>query len=801
MTAPYRIIIVGAGPGGLSAAVHAAAQGVSHLLLESSPGPANTIQRYQKGKHVMAEPAILPLRSPLPFVAGSRETVLAAWQEAVAGAGVNVRYGSEVIAIGGRRGAFQVVTAGGETLLAEHVVLGIGIQGNRRELGVIGQEHRFVQYQLDDPDEYRGESIVVVGAGDSAIENALALTRHNQVCLVNRRDDFDRAKEGNLTLVNAAIKAGRLQVFYNTTVRALLPPSDREQVQRRSGRRGTILLHTPEGDVPIAVDRVIARLGAVPPRGFVEACGIRFPSAAANAVPELSAHYESNVPGLYVVGALAGFPLIKQAINQGYEVVEHILGRAVKPADDGLLAGKFAVLPWELDVDDTLSRLRERIPLLKPVNPLRFRELVLESRVLAPAPGEVIFRRNDYTSSFFSIAEGDVEVVIDETTDTRIRIGAGQFFGEMGLISGRRRSATVYAGKSCLLLETPRRTMRRLIASSDAVKRGIDETFILRAIHSQFAPNSPVEDLADLVRSAELRRFDTGEELFHEGDTGDELHLVRSGSLTVSRRLAGREVVLSYVPAGKYVGEMGLLGNARRSATVRAAVPTETVVMKSAPFLTLLERDSALKAQVQQQMRDRLNLNARMESAPADGDLITFLMGQGLGEATDVLLIDESLCIRCNNCEDACAGTHDGNSRLNREAGPTYAQIHVPTSCRHCEHPHCMKECPPDAISRKPNGEVVIADNCIGCGNCERNCPYGVIQMGSAGGRQPSLFERILFGSTTKAKADPDAPKVAVKCDMCGTLSGGPACVRACPTGAAIRISPERFVDLVRREE
>ena len=65
-----------------------------------------------------------------------------------------------------------------------------------------------------------------------------------------------------------------------------------------------------------------------------------------------------------------------------------------------------------------------------------------------------------------------------------------------------------------------------------------------------------------------------------------------------------------------------------------------------------------------------------------------------------MLLIDEDICVGCDFCEQACAATHDGTSRLNRKAGPTFAHIHVPTSCRHCEDPSCMKDCPPDAIQR-----------------------------------------------------------------------------------------------------
>jgi Fe-S-cluster-containing hydrogenase component 2 len=111
-----------------------------------------------------------------------------------------------------------------------------------------------------------------------------------------------------------------------------------------------------------------------------------------------------------------------------------------------------------------------------------------------------------------------------------------------------------------------------------------------------------------------------------------------------------------------------------------------------------------------------------------------------------------------------------------------------------------MKDCPPDAIRRAPNGEVFIRDNCIGCGNCERNCPYGVIHMAAAPPEQPGLLARLLFGAVGTEIADSkDAVKKAVKCDMCSGQAGGPACVRACPTGAAIRVSPEKFVKFVSR--
>ena len=794
MTDSVKIAIIGSGPGGLSAATHAAELGISHVLLERSEGIADTIQKYQKGKHVMAEPNILPLRSPLDFAASSRETILNDWQKSVTKLKVNIRYQSEVTAISGSKGAFNISLKGAETIQAEAVILAIGLQGNPRRLGVEGDDASFIQYQLDDPDEYQDETIVIVGAGDAAIENAIALAERNQVYIVNRRDEFARAKEGNLNLILNAIEKQQLHCFYSTNVMS---------VDKEGEKAGTLKLETPAAEVPLVVDRIIARLGAIPPRKFVESCGIEFPNTDINAVPELSEQYESNVQGLYIVGALAGYPLIKQAMNQGYEVIEYILGNKIEYVDNDLLQQKFNHLPYakQLDVNAILKTFQQAVSFYQPINALKFRELILESNVHTPDKGEVVFAKNDYTNSFYTIVEGYVELAIDEESENKIRINKGQFFGEMSLISGRRRSATVYASENCILIESPRRTINKLINSIDAVKALSDKAFILRAIHSQFAPNSKVEDLEGIVESAELRHFSSNDVLFNEGDLGDELHLVRSGSLTVSRNIGGRDVVLSYVPAGNYVGEMGLLGSSTRKATITAAVPTETVVMKSAPFLELLNRDPDLKQQVQQQMQQRLTVNTQMEASPDGGDVLSFLMTQGLGEATDVLLIDESLCVRCDNCEDACAGTHQGTSRLNREAGPTYASIHVPTSCRHCENPHCMKDCPPDAISRKPNGEVVIADNCIGCGNCERNCPYGVIQLAYQKQTKPRLWQQLLFGKDALIEQAEDAQKIAVKCDMCVDLSGGPSCVRACPTGAAIRISPEKFVELVKQKD
>jgi thioredoxin reductase/Fe-S-cluster-containing hydrogenase component 2/CRP-like cAMP-binding protein len=790
-----EIAVIGAGPGGLSAASRCAELDVDHVLLESSPKIANTIQKYQKGKHVMAEPGILPLRSPIEFDAGKREEILDNWESGIKAVGVKIRYGAEVKSITGEQGNFVITLTNGEEIQTRHVILGIGLQGNPRQMGVPGDQADLVQYTLDDPGEYKNETIAVVGAGDAAIENAIALAANNKVFIINRKDEFARAKEGNLNLMMAAIDAGTIECFYSSSPAAV-------ELLEGQEFRANLQLKTSTGEANLPLHRIIARLGAIPPRTLVESFGIEFPNSDQNAIPALTSQYESNIKGMYVIGALGGYPLIKQAMNQGYEVVEYILGHDVKPADHDLLAAKFNGLPYELEVDGVLALMQERIPVFAGVNALQFRELMLDSKVMVPAKGDVIFEKNDYTNTFFTILEGSVDIEIN--AQLRISSTVGSFFGEMSLMSGRRRSATVYAGDQCVVIETPRRSMIKLIASVEAVKRVLDETFIVRTIQQKFAPNTPIAELQPIAARAKIHQYQPKEVIFQEGDEADTLHFIRNGSVTVSTFIDGRDVVMSYVPANTPIGEMALLGNTTRTATVAAAVKTETISIDKESFNLLLERSEGLKDRLQAMVQERHAQNVALQSNTESSDLLSFLMGQGLGEATDVLLIDEDICVGCDLCESACAATHQGTSRLNRKAGPTFAHIHVPTSCRHCEDPSCMKDCPPDAIQRGGlGGEVFIGDNCIGCGNCERNCPYGVIQMAYKTEAPDSYWRWMLFGLGQKpgkgkaAVVGESSFKQAVKCDMCKDQHGGPACVRACPTGAAMRLSPEEFVDLV----
>ena len=812
MSDKFRVVIIGSGPAGMSAAGRAAQLKLKHVLLEKTDHLSDTIFKYQKGKHVMATPSQLVLRSDMDFDAGKREAILDTWDEQTAGHGVNVMYKAEPVKIEGDEGNFRITLKNGDTLQAETIVMAIGTQGNPNLMRCPGGDNKMVQYQLDDPGEYYDEHITVIGSGDAGIENALGLAadaaQNNVVTILNRSAEFARAKKANVKLLMEAGEQGKVMIRNETTPAEV--------------RDGELVLETRDGQETIKCDRIIARMGSAPPRKFVEECGIEFTSEDREAYPKLSPAFESTKKGIYVIGALAGYPLIKHCMNQGYDVIEFINGNTeLKPADEPILEAKFASLPGRRSVDEWLEFFRSNVTILHDLSPLQMREFMLDSEPQSYRRGEVIFEKSDPGSSLFAIAEGSVAVEINpDDPSITVPIEQGSIFGEVGLISGRRRGATIRAAEDVILVEISRTAALKLQASVPAAKRRITQISTERQLLQMFGSGLTKDDIAEVVESSEIINVRAGEAIIEEGGEGNDIYVIRVGSMVVEKEIGGKPVFLSYLPAGSYVGEMTLIAGGYRTATVKAAIKSEVIKINGDAFKKVLDAHPDLLRKAKKEMAARQDINAFVEAKKDSfsgivdyySGVANFLVDNGIGEATDVLLIDENLCVGCDNCEKACADSHEGLSRLDREAGRTYAHLHVPTSCRHCEHPHCMSDCPPDAIHRGPDGEVFIDDTCIGCGNCQRYCPYGVIRMDKVPPKKPSLLNWLFFGSGpgpgepdkqwTAEHSDPsvEKPKKAIKCDMCAGIKGGPACVRACPTGAAIRVAPEEFLTVSKLE-
>jgi len=779
----HDLIVIGAGPAGLSATCHAKKNGLDVLVFEKDE-IGNTVFNYQKHKHVMAEPGMIPLRSDVPFQAGTREAILENWNTTVSQIGINIQRPEGVKEIIKVNGCFTIKTDK-EEYQSKYVILSIGIQGNPRKLNVPGETLPHVTPRLLDPFIYENEDLLMVGAGDAAIEGVLVLCEKNRVSVVNRNKEFFRLKDALDLEINRKVAAGLVTAYHSASV---------ERIEE-----GYTYLKLPDRTVRVKADRVFVRIGAELPKSFLQKCGVTFASTEPSAPPTLSEQYETSVPGLFLIGAVAGYNLIKQGMNQGHDVVEHILGHEVEPADEPVIREKLKILRGS--TKERFSHIRSAVPLLASVSQQTLRDLVLESTIHQVNPGALIFQEHDYSDSLYMILDGSVSVSFKAQApgDKPFVLKKGEFFGEMSLLSGRRRSATIKAVESSVLLETPRKSTLRLINAEPSVRRCMDEVFIARAFLLYLLPGADPDFLRALAAVAQVCTFKNGEVVFRQGDLGDAFYLVRTGSVKVSKRVGqgDKEVVVDYVPAGHYFGEIALLdpANPTRMATITATKQTEAIKLSKNDFEGILKRHPEFEQMLRQNIQKTLIYGQEVElRETAGGDVVSKLMKEGVFEGTDVLLIDDNKCVRCDQCVKACADTHGGQTRLYRTEGIIFANLLVPTSCRHCENPLCLTDClAGDAIMRDPKGEVFIRDNCIGCGNCAKSCPYGNILMMHKE-KQPGALDNLLemIGLKT-AKAEEDAPTKAVKCDLCRGDEKGPACVRSCPTGAAFRVSPEEY--------
>jgi thioredoxin reductase/Pyruvate/2-oxoacid:ferredoxin oxidoreductase delta subunit len=256
------VLIVGAGPGGISASLRAIERSLKYLTVDEGE-MGGTVSKYPRQKLVLTSPVELPVYGKFKKTELSKEDLLAIWAEILRKVDFKFRKGEKVSDIKrGEDGIFTVTTAKSEHR-ALSVILALGKGGSPRKLGVKGEDLPKVMYRLIEADHYVNKNILVVGGGDSAIEAAMGLAHQvgNKVTLSYRKDAFTRLKDRNEKRVAENSRTGKLKIAFNS-----MPVEFKEK---------SVLLEVNGTVQEIPNDYVWIFAGGEPPTAFLKKIGVQ----------------------------------------------------------------------------------------------------------------------------------------------------------------------------------------------------------------------------------------------------------------------------------------------------------------------------------------------------------------------------------------------------------------------------------------------------------------------------------------------------------------------------------------------
>jgi putative YpdA family bacillithiol system oxidoreductase len=258
----YDVVIVGAGPAGLSAALTSVKHKLNYLVLEERD-VGGTILHYPRRKLVMTQPVELPLHGWLKEGEYSKERLLDIWKTTTEKFHVKLRTGERVETVRKTGDTFDITTSHG-AYAARFVVLAMGRRGTPRKLDVPGEDLSKVMYQLIDAQSYSAAKLLVVGGGDSAVEAAVGLARQpaNEVTISYRKSGFYKVKKKNEEAITRLIQERKIAPIFDSQVVEIRPES--------------AVLKTKEELREIANDYVIVQIGGVPPFEMLQKMGIVF---------------------------------------------------------------------------------------------------------------------------------------------------------------------------------------------------------------------------------------------------------------------------------------------------------------------------------------------------------------------------------------------------------------------------------------------------------------------------------------------------------------------------------------------
>jgi len=435
--------------------------------------------------------------------------------------------------------------------------------------------------------------------------------------------------------------------------------------------------------------------------------------------------------------------------------------------------------------------LLQQVPFLTQVPPDDLGPFAEAAVVRRYEDGDVVVEQGAFGHSMFVLVSGRLAIWATSDEGDHLELGElstpGDFFGEVALLGRGVRSATVAARGATVLLEIEKNRFDRLTRRHGQAQSELEKFYHARSISTYTRLHRYIglldeATLASLTANATMRKLGRDDLACRQGDAADTVMLIKDGVLKATRRgKDGRLSILAYFNTDDIAGAHD---PGQRPHDLIALGQCEIVEIPRSEFAKLEHSHPDVWSRFG---KDDMHRKQAFESAGKTvmGAAAAFLQ-EGV-EVESLLVINLDRCVRCGNCVRACHDRHEF-TRLDRR-GPIFRRrvavqsnkhehLLIPSSCRHCRDPECMIGCPTGAIQRSPDGDVDINDNCIGCDNCARKCPYGNITM------RPLPEDQQKDGIT----------KRAIKCNLCRGYEYS-NCVYNCPRGAVLRVDPLRYFD------
>ncbi len=257
----FDVIIIGAGPAGLSASLKAMELNLKSACFEQDD-IGGTLLTYPRRKIVMTQPMEIPLYGKVKVREMYKEELLELWEKIITQMGPSISLKEKVLSVEGKTGSFTVNTNKG-SYLTKRILLTTGRRGTPRKLDIPGEKSHKVAYRLIEPEQYAGSQVLVVGGGDSAVEAALATSEQpgTEVILSYRKGTFSRIKDRNRMLIEKACSTGNLEVLFESNVKRI---EERE-----------VILDVKGKNTVIGNDYTLIFVGGEVPAQFLRQMGIK----------------------------------------------------------------------------------------------------------------------------------------------------------------------------------------------------------------------------------------------------------------------------------------------------------------------------------------------------------------------------------------------------------------------------------------------------------------------------------------------------------------------------------------------